>query len=222
MLADNKRVFIFLGETGSGKSEIALHWALRLAGSGKPVRFFDMDQTKPLFRSREAVDLLRENNVMLETGYQFLDSPIIPNAVLEKIKDPASIAILDVGGNVVGARVIGQLAEAWGDPVAAYFVVNCFRPFSSGEGDLAQGLEAIARAARVRSVSVICNPNFGEQTTLADVVGGYKQTAVMLQETGYVPAFLAAPAELAASVQDELPHVAVFGVARCIRAPWEK
>lgn len=45
---------VFLGEAGSGKSEIALNFAQALAElGGKPVHFFDLDMTKPLFRSRD-------------------------------------------------------------------------------------------------------------------------------------------------------------------------
>ena len=45
---------VFLGEAGCGKSEIAVNLALRLAAGERPVHFFDLDMTKPLFRSRDA------------------------------------------------------------------------------------------------------------------------------------------------------------------------
>ena len=50
---------VFLGEAGSGKSEIALNFAQALAElGGKPVHFFDLDMTKPLFRSRDRREAL--------------------------------------------------------------------------------------------------------------------------------------------------------------------
>lgn len=48
------RAAVFLGEAGCGKSELAVHLALSLAGKGREVHFFDLDQTKPLMRSRDA------------------------------------------------------------------------------------------------------------------------------------------------------------------------
>ena len=45
------RAAVFLGEAGCGKSELAVHLALSLAGKGREVHFFDLDQTKPLMRS---------------------------------------------------------------------------------------------------------------------------------------------------------------------------
>ena len=39
---------VFLGEAGSGKSELALNFAQALAElGGKPVHFFDLDMTSP-------------------------------------------------------------------------------------------------------------------------------------------------------------------------------
>jgi len=48
--------FVFLGEAGSGKSEIAISFAKALAKAGdKPVHFFDLDMTKP--RALENLDV---------------------------------------------------------------------------------------------------------------------------------------------------------------------
>ena len=53
-LQKGKKNFVFIGEAGSGKSEIAINFAVNLARiADRPVHFFDMDQTKPLFRSRD-------------------------------------------------------------------------------------------------------------------------------------------------------------------------
>ena len=52
-----KKNFVFIGEAGSGKSEIVLNVAHKLAEeSGKKVDLFDLDQTKPLYRSRDMAD----------------------------------------------------------------------------------------------------------------------------------------------------------------------
>ena len=59
---------VFLGEAGSGKSEIALNFAQALAElGGKPVHFFDLDMTKPLFRSRDRREALEALGVEVIT-----------------------------------------------------------------------------------------------------------------------------------------------------------
>ena len=45
--------YVLLGEAGCGKSELAINLARRLLDTGKPVDLFDLDMTKPLFRTRE-------------------------------------------------------------------------------------------------------------------------------------------------------------------------
>ena len=68
--------FVFLGEAGCGKSEIAVNLALRLAALGeKPVHFFDLDMTKPLFRSREVAEELEKRGVSVHFEEQFMDAP---------------------------------------------------------------------------------------------------------------------------------------------------
>ena len=49
-LMNEKKNFVFIGEAGSGKSEIILNVAHMLAErTGKKVDLFDLDQTKPLY-----------------------------------------------------------------------------------------------------------------------------------------------------------------------------
>ena len=49
-LLDEKKNFLFIGEAGSGKSEIVLNVAAKLAEkTGSRVQVFDMDQSKPLY-----------------------------------------------------------------------------------------------------------------------------------------------------------------------------
>ena len=66
---------VFLGEAGCGKSELAVHLALELASQGQAVHFFDMDQTKPLMRSRDAESLLEKAGVTVHFERQSADAP---------------------------------------------------------------------------------------------------------------------------------------------------
>ena len=220
-LDQGKRVFVLLGEAGSGKSEIAVNWALRLAAGGEKVRFFDMDQTKSLFRSREVSELLQGSGVLIDDYWQCLDAPTVPDAIFDRINDPDRITILDVGGNAAGARMLGQLANAWGTRAAAYLVINCYRPCSDSQSALLETLEAIVAAARVEIVEVISNPNFGAQTTLADVEEGHKSLEALLKGTDFHTNLLAVPKRLEKDAQLLFLQTEVFGITRYIMAPWE-
>ncbi len=76
MTKNNKTNFIFIGGAGSGKSEIALNFAAMLARKKtKPVHFFDLDMTKPSFRSRDAREELEKEGVIFHFEEQFMDAP---------------------------------------------------------------------------------------------------------------------------------------------------
>lgn len=220
-LANQKsRVLLLLGEAGAGKSEIAVNLALQLAATGQAVRFFDMDQTKPLFRSRTVAATLRQANVWVDEAEQFLDAPVIPAAVSERIHDSRFFTIIDIGGNATGARCIGQFAKAWPETVAAYLVMNPFRPFSDCKRNIERTVEEIIAATRLEKFAVFSNPNFGERTRLQDVLDGQRRLATLLSEIPYCIEFLAAPDLLAQQVQHEFPELPVLGVVRHITAPW--
>lgn len=221
MIDQGKRVFVFLGESGSGKSEVAINWALMLAATGKAVRFFDMDQTKPLFRSRELGQLLQQNQIVIDEHRQFLDSPTVPPGVYDRIENDDAYVILDVGGNATGARSIGQLYAAWGDSASAYMVMNYYRPFSGNPKALLVTMESIAAAARLDNIQVISSPHFGKQTTLEDIVTGHKATELLLKNTRYSMDILAVLKNFEQEAQTAFPKVGILGITRYIKATWE-
>lgn len=61
---------------GSGKSEISINFAKWLVQlQDKPVHFFDMDMTKPLFRSRDVEMQMEALGIICHHEKQFLDAP---------------------------------------------------------------------------------------------------------------------------------------------------
>jgi hypothetical protein len=220
-IRNGKRVFIFLGEAGSGKSEIAVNFALMLVSEGKKVRFFDMDQTKPVFRSRELADLMQERGIIVEYTEQLLDTPTVTGAVLEKVKEPDFFSILDIGGNVTGAITLGQFADSWSLGVKPFLVLNPYRPFSGSEENSLVTMSNIITAARLENINVISNPNFGEQTTLDDVVGGYNSIKDLLKGTQYRTNLLVVPKVLENHARNIFPDADITGITRYMKAAWE-
>ncbi|MGD9822335.1 MAG: ATP-binding protein [Aminobacteriaceae bacterium] len=187
---------MFLGPSGSGKSEIALNLAIRAAGDGgPPVHFFDMDQTKPLFRSREARDAVERSGAVFHSGLEFLDSPVLPDGVSEFLWDEGIRCFLDMGGSVNGARSLGQCLPDAGGLTRALYVVNVYRPFSD-ERSFLEDLSAITAAARLSSPRIVSNPNLGGETTLEDVKKGHGRLLEILERKGLSLAFLTVRAPL--------------------------
>ena len=81
---------VFIGEAGSGKTETAVNLALRMAREGgRRVHFFDMDQTKPLFRARDCEAQLEREGVVFHFQAQYLDAPTVASGVIETLRDEA-------------------------------------------------------------------------------------------------------------------------------------
>ena len=54
------RLNVICGHYGSGKTNLALNMALKLAESGKAVTIVDMDIVNPYFRTTDYVEILKE------------------------------------------------------------------------------------------------------------------------------------------------------------------
>ena len=142
-----QRVTVFLGEAGCGKSELAVQWALTAAERRRDVHFFDLDQTKPLLRSRDAAALLEGAGVTVHFEQQCADAPTQVGGLVPLLLDKSKSVILDVGGNDTGARLIGGYAHLL-KSADAWFVVNPYRPWSGTVAHIDGTLSAVLKAAR--------------------------------------------------------------------------
>ena len=192
---------VFLGEAGCGKSELAVHLALELARQGREVHFFDLDQTKPLMRSRDAEGLLEKAGVTVHFQQQTADAPTQVGGLIPLLLDEKKAVILDVGGNDTGAKLIGGYAHLL-KAADVWFVVNPYRPWSATTEHIDGTLSAILRASRLKMPRFLLNPNLGRGTTAEEYLDGLAQGLALL--TPYVTVEAAAvPDALYAQVR---PH----------------
>lgn len=174
--------YVFIGEAGCGKSEIAVNLAHTLKAAGKDVHFFDLDQTKPLFRSRDVKEQMEAEGIAFHHQEQFYDAPTIASGIAETLRDDEKTCVLDIGGNDTGSRVVGGFASIVNrEDTVVYFVINPYRPWSKTSQVLAETLNSIVWAARVRHVKIICNPNVGYTTTYSEVTDGIDKTEQLLE-----------------------------------------
>ena len=206
---------IFLGEAGCGKSELAVHLALELASQGREVHFFDLDQTKPLMRSRDAEGLLEKAGVTVHFQQQYADAPTQVGGLIPLLLDEKKAVILDVGGNDTGAKLIGGYAHLL-KTADVWFVVNPYRPWSATTEHIDGTLSAILRASRLKMPRFLLNPNLGGGTTLEEYLFGIKLGLELLSpyvavEAAAVPAPLyeQAKAETALPLIPITSHISV-------------
>lgn len=222
-LLNSRQNFIFLGEAGCGKSETALNFALAVRRlTDREVHFFDLDQTKPLFRSRDVRKQLEAENIVFHYEEQFQDAPTSAGGVNEKLADPEAVTILDVGGNDTGSRLVGEYSGWLNRPeTQIFFLLNVFRPWSADIGAVDQTMTMIYRAARIglENTSVILNPNVGNTTTPEEILEGAEKSSAMLK--GILPVSMLAVREKAAGQVMKETDLPVFPLSLFMQYEWE-
>ncbi|MBP2654641.1 MAG: hypothetical protein H6Q73_2210 [Firmicutes bacterium] len=178
-LIGTQKNFVFIGEAGSGKSEIALNFAAELHALGeKPVHFFDMDMTKPLFRSRDVEESLTATGIHVHYQEQFYDAPTVVGGVRLLLKDQEIFTVLDVGGDYIGARSIGGFQQELNrEDTAIYYVLNAFRPWSYDIEHIDETMGKILGVSHIKmeKLHMVNNSNNGPQTTAEEFLEGTKQ-----------------------------------------------
>lgn len=174
------RNFVFVGGAGSGKSEIAVNLCLRLAETKeREVHFFDLDMTKPLFRSRDLAGRLERAGILFHCEEQFMDAPTQVGGVQRLLQDESVFSVLDVGGDDIGARSVGWYAPFLNRlDTAVYYVPNVYRPWSADIENVDVTLGKILGVSHIRldRLRFVSNPNLGPETTLKEFLEGGRLT----------------------------------------------
>ena len=143
-----RRIAVFLGEAAAVNPSCPSTGRFRRQRREKRCRFFDLDQTKPLMRSRDVESLLESAGVSVRFEHQTADAPHAGGRPVPRCWTKKRTVILDVGGNDTGARLIGGCAHLL-KSADAYFVVNPYRPWSGTVEHIDGTLSAVLRAARL-------------------------------------------------------------------------
>lgn len=214
--------FLFIGEAGSGKSEIAVNVAKKLCDrEEKKVHFFDLDMTKPLFRSRDLSRELEGQGMEFHYEEQFMDAPTLVGGVNRLLKDEGSYVVLDAGGDSIGARPVGGFAPMTSrEDTAVYYVVNPYRPWSCDLDHIDKILGEILGASHISldQVHFISNPNMGVMTTAREAVEGNRKLNGLLSPYKGLE-FACVREELYETVKTEM-NLPVMPVHLYLTYPW--
>lgn len=181
-----QQVIVLTGGFGSGKSELAINLALEYARQG-PATLVDLDITNPYFRSREVKAVLAANGVKAVVPpdeWLATELPVLSPGLRGLLRAPAGMVVLDVGGEDMGAVVLGGVhAELRQVKHQIWLVVNPFRPFSQDVAGITVLCRRIEQGARIPLTGLFSNPNVGHATQLDHVLKGHEvveQAAVSL------------------------------------------
>lgn len=182
-----KRVQIVTGHYGSGKTEFAVNLALCLCETLSPLTLVDLDIVNPYFRSAERRALLTAHGVRViaSSCEGAADLPAIPAELLSVWENESMHAILDVGGDAIGARVLARFSRQLENvPHDLLFVLNANRPETRTPERAVRYLRSVEESSGQRVTALVNNTHLCRETTAADIEKGAALAHAVSELTG--------------------------------------
>ena len=214
-----KRVTIFAGHYGSGKTNVALNYARRLKRGFPRVAIADLDIVNPYFRTKDsAADLAAEGIGLVVSDFanSNVDFPAMPKEIYALVADRDTRVVMDVGGDDRGALALGRYVpdiRAEGD-YEMLAVVNASRPLTRTPADAVEVLREIEAACGLPFTGVVNNTNLGPETTAADVLASVPYAAEIARTLGVGIRFTCAADRIAAELDGRLPGLLPLSIQR--------
>ena len=186
---EHKRLTLFAGHYGSGKTNIAVNYAMLLAKEGKKVCIADLDIVNPYFRTKDSERELEENGITLicsQYANSNVDLPAIPAESYRLVQDKSCFGVIDIGGDDRGAYALGRFSDAIkaeGNYRMA-FVLNRYRPLTSTVNDAIEIMREIEAASGIMFNCIVNNSNIGSETTAETVLDSLAFAQELSDKTG--------------------------------------
>ena len=172
---NNKRITVFAGHYGSGKTNISVNYALWLKKEHEKVVIADLDIVNPYFRSKDSEKHLEERGIHLissEYANSNVDVPAMPAEAYAIIDNKQTVAVIDVGGDDRGALAMGRYAPAIleENDYEMLFVINKYRPLTPDCNSTLAVMHEIETACSMKFTGIVNNSNLGEETDEETVI----------------------------------------------------
>lgn len=224
MITNDKRIRIIIGHYGSGKSEFAMNYVTKLREFvDTKVAISDLDVVNVYFRTREKRDFLQSKNILpIDSSVQAtsLDLPAVSAQVTAPITDSTYDYVVDVGGDDVGARVLGRFSHlVEEDDYDMFCVVNANREDTQSAEDVIKHIKSIEYTSRLKVTGLINNTHLVRETTIDDVLKGQALVTEVSKLTNipikYVTCLQSLIPQLPTDINGE-----IFPIKLYMRADW--
>ena len=220
----SKRIKIFVGSFGSGKTEIAINYSIYCRKSYTKVAIVDLDIVNPYFRTREAKDAINLKDIKViapEGEMAYADLPLISPEIKGLIQDSEYHLILDVGGDDIGTVVLGNFKSVIeGLDYEMLLVVNPYRPFTQSVPQIKQMAQEIENSSRLKISGIISNPNLSRQTDEKIIKQGHILIKQASQKLNLPIEFICIDEQFSQKVKREDFVEPIFYINRFMRLPW--
>ena len=191
---EHKRITLFAGHYGSGKTNIAVNYAIHLAGEGKSVAIGDLDIVNPYFRTKDSEERLKYAGVELispQFANSNVDLPALPAEAYRLVEDKSLYAVMDIGGDDRGAYALGRYAPfiLQENNYRMVFVANCCRPLTRTPDEALEVMREIEAACGIPFTCIVNNSNLAEETSV-DTINDSLSYIEKLSELSGLPVWL--------------------------------
>ena len=186
---EHKRLTLFAGHYGSGKTNIAVNYALLLAKEGERVCIADLDIVNPYFRTKDSAKVLEAAGVELispKFANTNVDLPALPAESYRLVHDKSTFGVMDIGGDDRGAYALGRFTPyiLEENNYRMAFVVNFCRPLTTTAEDAAEVMREIEAACGMKFTCIVHNTNLGPETTAQTVTDAQDKLNLLCSLTG--------------------------------------
>ena len=207
-----KRLTLFAGHYGSGKTNVAINYARELKKMGLPVVIADLDIVNPYFRTKDSEDELKKEGIeVLSSDYagSNVDFPALPGSFYSLTDSHENYGVYDIGGDDRGAYALGRYKDAIlkENNYDFLIVVNRFRPLAKTPKLAIEIKEEIENACGMKFTGIVNNSNLGDLTTAEDVLSSVEYAQIISEETGIPVKFTTVRQELEIELQGKIPNL---------------
>ena len=186
-----KKMYVLIGNYGSGKTELALNFAFQAAERGERTELLDLDMVNTYFRLTERGNMTRMKEIRLV-------SPNFACSGIETLSLPAEVSsafamdwdtvVFDVGGDGAGSTALGRFYQDFMElepgSLEVLNVVNVRRPLAGTVERIIHLQEEMQIHSRLTITGMINNTNLAQMTTPAELRDGYELVRQVSEITG--------------------------------------
>lgn len=209
---DYKRLTLFCGHYGSGKTNIAVNTALKLHSERENVVLADLDIVNPYFRAKDSVEALEKKGVRLicsPYANSNVDFPALPQEMYSLTDDKTINAVLDIGGDERGALALGRISGAIiaENSYNMLLVINKYRPLTPDAQSVLEVKDEIEAACHIPFTGIVNNSNLGEETTAQTVLDSLSYADEVSERTGLPVLMTTADERLCDELKGKIPNL---------------
>jgi len=219
-----ERITIFVGHYGSGKTEVAVNYAIKLKEEGNDVIIVDLDIVNAYYRTKDNEEMLRSRGIEVISPIYAntnVDIPSLPPELMKVFDNKDKKIVFDVGGDDDGAIALGRFFSYFSQERYEMFsVINTKRPLTDTKENIIIMIDVINYNSRLKVSGVINNTNLSYETTVKDVLNGEKIVLDVAKETNLPFIFTSLKEELVEEYK-KVSQSKLFPIKKYLILPWQ-